>query len=392
MSKKQTLLAILLVSGTAIGAGMLALPVATALAGTIPSLCVYLFCWLFSLSSGLLFTEALFWSGDKAHFLTMGRVFFGKKGATIVWMLYLFLFYSLMVAYMSLGGGLLQKLFFELTMNQSMFFFALFFGIFIIAGTKIAGQLNHLLMWGLILSYGFFVLVGASHIDVAQLFRPSSWNYALWALPIVFTSFSYQGTLPTIYHFLEGDVKAVRRAVIIGSSIPFVVYLLWDFLIKSIIPIEGQDGLAFAKTAVDPLQRLLPHTPIYLLGQLFAFFAGATSLIGVSLGLIDFLADSFKLAHRGRSRLFLGLVVFVPPTLLAMLDPFIFLRALGYAGGIGCSILLGLFPVAMVWKGRYYLAKPLMKGRLGGGKVALSLLALFALLIVGVELHRELFS
>ena len=106
---------------------------------------------------------------------------------------------------------------------------------------------------------------------------------------------------------------------------------------------------------------------------------------------MDFLADSFRMAHRGRARLFIGLAVFVPPTLIAMIDPNIFLRALGYAGGIGCTLLLGFFPIAIVWKGRYFMHKPSMQGRLGGGKVALVVLALFVFVTLGSELYREFF-
>ena len=391
MSKKDTFIATLLLAGTAIGAGMLALPVATAFAGTIPALLIYMGCWLCSLTTGLLFIEALFWSGESANFFTLGRTFFGPRGANCVWLLYLFLFYSLMIAYVSLGGSLTQELFQGLSGKGAMFLFALFFGSFITAGTRTAGHLNHLLVWGLVASYGFFVLVGLPHMDMTKWTLIGKWKYALWALPIVFTSFSYQGTLPTVYNYLKGDIKSIRKAVIIGSSIPFIAYVIWDLLIKAIIPIPGPDGLALATTAVGPLQKLLPGTPIYILGQLFAFFAGATSLIGVSLGLMDFLADSFRMAHRGRARLFIGLAVFVPPTLIAMIDPNIFLRALGYAGGIGCTLLLGFFPIAIVWKGRYFMHKPSMQGRLGGGKVALVVLALFVFVTLGSELYREFF-
>ncbi|HKZ00308.1 MAG TPA: aromatic amino acid transport family protein, partial [Rhabdochlamydiaceae bacterium] len=49
---------ILLVAGTSIGVGMLALPVATAAGGFVPSLLIYLICWIFMMCTGLLILEA----------------------------------------------------------------------------------------------------------------------------------------------------------------------------------------------------------------------------------------------------------------------------------------------------------------------------------------------
>ena len=57
----------LLIAGTSIGVGMLALPVATASGGFIPSIVVYLICWLFMLSSGLLILEACIWMPKKCQ-------------------------------------------------------------------------------------------------------------------------------------------------------------------------------------------------------------------------------------------------------------------------------------------------------------------------------------
>src|SRR3989344_6702092 len=48
----------LLIAGTAVGVGMLALPVATGPGGFIPSITIYLICWAFMLCTGLLLVEA----------------------------------------------------------------------------------------------------------------------------------------------------------------------------------------------------------------------------------------------------------------------------------------------------------------------------------------------
>ena len=43
----------------------------------------------------------------------------------------------------------------------------------------------------------------------------------------------------------------------------------------------------------------------------------------------------------------------LPPTLLTLSDPHLFLKALGFAGGFADVILFGVLPVTIVWIGRY---------------------------------------
>src|SRR5579872_5832267 len=97
--------ATLLIAGTCIGVGMLALPVATAEGGFFASLPVYLVVWLFMLCTSRLIVEACLWCPNDANLITISQTLLGKKGAIACWLLYLFLFYCLMVAHTVAGGG-----------------------------------------------------------------------------------------------------------------------------------------------------------------------------------------------------------------------------------------------------------------------------------------------
>src|ERR1700677_2935169 len=100
----------LLVTGTSIGVGMLALPVATASGGFIPSLAIYLLCWIFMLGTGLLILEACIWMPKDANLITLSSRLLGKWGRRCCWVLYLFLFSCLMVAHIVSGGGVITDL------------------------------------------------------------------------------------------------------------------------------------------------------------------------------------------------------------------------------------------------------------------------------------------
>lgn len=384
----------LLVTGTAIGAGMLALPVATAPGGFWPASLIYFLCWVFSACTGLLLLEACMWLPKDTNLVSLSSHLLGRKGKIASWLLYLFLFYSLTVAYIAGGGALVN----EVARNTlhptfSIFLFVLIFSPVIYLGTQAVDRLNVILMVGLIASFFGFVASGSGAIR-PELLTHKNWPLSFLALPIVFTSFSYQGIVPSLRNYFHNDSKSVRKAIIIGSFIPLVVYIIWEGLILGIVPLEGAYGLLQAKsqgsTGVVPLKHFVGHSSIYFLGQAFAFFALTTSFLGVTLGLFDFLADGLKISKIGVHKIGLFALVFLPPMLIAMIYPNIFLIALNYAGGIGCALLLGLMPILMVWSGRY--RKKLTGGhlQLKGGKIVLILLFLFVLFELSIEFLHEL--
>lgn len=370
----------LLIAGTSIGGGMLALPVLTSQVGFFPSLIIYLMTWLFMMSTGLLFLEISLWLGKDANIISMAEYTLGKWGKYIAWGLYLFLFYCLTLAYIVGAGNLfVEAMNGALTNWQAQIFFLLLFAPFVYAGAHVVGRLNVFLMLGLGISYFIFVYLGFSHIQTDFLMH-SNWSKLWTALPITFTAFAYQGTIPTLVNYLKRDVQKTRLAIIIGSFLPFIAYAIWQGLILGIVPIEGPNSLNEAikagQNAVQPLKNILNISSLYIVGQYFAFFALLTSFFGVSLGLLDFWADGLKVKKSPWSKLWLSLLVFVPPLLIAFVHPDIFLMALDYAGGFGCALLLGLMPVLMVWSGRYKMG---LEGEYTviGGRFLLGVLALF---------------
>ena len=390
-SKRKVLQGSLLVAGTAIGAGMLALPIASAEGGFLPACIIYLFCWLFSMITGLFMAEiSLSLSKGEVNLISMAKHYLGPLGQAVAWMLYLFLFYLLTIAYVSGGGQMISSYLFH--GSYSLLSLALFTGVFAVVvflGHSAVSRVNLFLMLGLIVAYLAFLVLGMPKVDITKL-KTSSWPHAISALPIVFTSFSYQGVVPSLCVYLKRSRKMIRRSILIGSSIPFAVYILWDLLIKGLSPIEGVHGLLAAKamglSAIAPLRYALPNAPVTVIAEIFAFFAVTTSFLGVTLGLLDFLADGLNVKSTGQRRVLLAVLVFIPPLIVAGVDPQLFFVALKYAGGLGCVLLLGLLPTLMIWMGRY--VKKELKGRpeVGGGRALLLFLILFMLFEIGVTI------
>ncbi len=391
MSKRSIISAALLVSGTAIGAGMLALPVLTAQSGFWPGLMIFALCWLFMACTGLLFLEVALEMGRPANILSMAKHTLGVPGKAFSWVLYLFLFYAITVAYMA-GGGEILATFSDggIAHWQGILLFVLLFAPCAYLGTSAVKRVNVVLMVGLIATYLIFVVTGAPHIQPERLTR-TEWNASLIALPVAFTAFGYQGIIPSLVVHMGQNAKKLRIAILLGSFLPFLVYAVWEALVLGIVPLEGPGGLQHAlqqgHTAVYPLRDLLQSPWLFTVGQAFAFFALTSSFLGVSLGLTDFLIDGFGCSHKGLPRFCVALLVYLPPLAITLTYPNIFLQALDYAGGFGAALLLGLLPIAMVWANRYHKKRP-STHPLGGGRPLLIFLILVVLLDLAVELHK----
>ncbi len=383
----------LLIAGTMVGVGMLALPVATGDGGFIPAAVIYILCWLFMLCTGLLLLEVCSWMPKDSNLITMAHRLLGPVGKDICWVVYLFLFVTVMIAHVVGGGSVVS----EITGGSapswlSMLIYVVIFSPVVYLGTKWVDRLNITLMLGVAATYFLFIAVSYKHVDIHLLSR-SDWSKAWIALPVLFTAFTFQVIIPTLMTYMERNVKKVRLSIILGTSIPLLVYLIWEFLILGIVPADGPNGLTEAArkgwNAVMPLKELVRSPILFATGKAFAFFTMTTSYIALSLAYLDFLADGLKVQKKGLKKVLLCLAVFIPPTLVAITYPHIFIIALSYAGGFSCAILFGLFPPVMVWVGRYikkYDRNPLIPG----GKPFLAILILFVLVELGIEITQEI--
>ena len=388
---------ILLIAGSCIGAGMLALPVITGLGGFGPAVVMLLIAWLFMTTTSLLLLEANLAIGHDLSLISIAEKTLGKTGKILCWLLFVFLFYSLSIAYISASGSILQTIVSDLlgwdlpTVWGSILFTGVF-AVVIYTGTKPVDYLNRVLMAGLIAAYCVLVLLGSQHIHIAYL-KVEQWRYAFAALPVLVISFGFHNMIPSLAMYLKGDVVRLRMTVVIGSLIPLLVYVLWEAVMLGIIPIQGREGLLKAldqgEVATETLRAVVGKSWINTVAQAFALFAIITSFLAQSLSLVDFLSDGLKVPKIGLGRLTLIVLTLVPPFAFAFVYPGVFITALNMAGGFAAVILFGAMPVLMVWALRYIrLVKtiPIVPG----GRSVLIVVLCVAVAIFSLELAQEM--
>lgn len=380
---------ILLVAGCAIGAGMLGLPVLSAKAGFVPSTLTFILCWLFMVCTGLLLLEVNLWMGREISIVTMAEKTLGPVGKAVSWLVFLFLFYCLMVAYTAASGSLVIGFIHQLTgyrMETWMgnLIFSLIAGVLIYFGTMAVDWFNRLLMLGLVLTYIALVALGAQHVDTSFLAH-RDWSAVTMVIPAAIVSFGYHNMIPSLNNYLNGNLRGLRLAIIIGSMIPLAVYLVWEWLILGLIPAEGfQAALDQGEMATQTLEQAVGASWVSDVAQAFAFFAIVTSFLGVALSFVDFLSDGLKIRKTQNAKILLLVLVLVPPFICALIYPTIFLMALNYAGGFGAVILFGILPALMVWKGRDH--HPHFPRLVPGGKWTLAAVILFSVWVMTLQL------
>lgn len=390
----------MLVSGTCIGAGMLALPVSTAAGGFYPSLIAFLFTWIMMTASAFLMLEASLWHSGEINLISMARATLGKSGEFIAWCTYVLFLYALMTAYTAGASGIISTVLEKWGVNPdwSMWILILIFATIVYMGATYVDWMNRLLMVGLIGTY--MALVGNVMPKVSPELLGDGQAKYLWSIaPLLVTSFGFHLLIPSLKSYLNEDIKSLRWAILLGSLLPLVVYLIWEILILGVIPVKGEQGLVAilhaehhtGKQAVIELTQLLSdilqNAKVTFFARMFGLCAILTSFIGVALGLFDFFADGFHVKKTVKGKFILAALTFLPPILFAIFYPR-FLLALRYAG-VFAAVLLVIFPAVMVWAGRYHL-KTATGYRVVGGKALVILVLLAGIAVIGLEVLHHL--
>lgn len=387
---------VLLISGTSIGAGLIALPVETGTYGFLPSALILFICWLATLFAALYMLEANLWCKDDSNLISMAEETLGPVGRGVAWLSYLLLLYALMAAYLSGMNSLLVTSFHQLfdvqlsSLSASSILITLF-GLVLYFGTKPLDYLNRIFILGFIVTFFALIFTLSSELK-PQLLKQTKFHSSWLVLPVIVTTFGYQIIIPSVRRYLDSDVKDLVKVIIIGSTIPLAVYLIWELITLGVIPPHGTHGLDKILSTGQPaigltisLEGLL-HAPwIGTIAKFLSFFVIATSFIGVSLSLFDFLCDGFHVHKKSKlSKLPITIGTFIPPLFFTLYYPGAFIVALGYAG-ILVAVLLIIMPVSMVISGRYFRNEPKVFTT-PGGLFSITLLLAFALSIVVIEL------
>ncbi|WP_295891067.1 aromatic amino acid transport family protein [uncultured Vibrio sp.] len=379
----------LIIAGTTIGAGMLALPIASAGIGFTTSIIIMLGLWALMAFTALLMLELHQYADKNATLHTLAKQILGKKGQWVATFAMLFLFYSLCAAYIAGGGAQFSERLATWTgggvsPKVATVLFTLIVAIIVTFGTHAVDKVNRLLFVSKLVAMIIALSFLAPNVTQSYLLSmPVEQGFILAAIPVIFTSFGFHGSIPAVVNYLDGDTRSLRKAIIIGSSIPLIVYVFWQIVTLGVVSQNELVQSSGLTSLLNQLATTVQKSNISQLVGVFADLALLTSFLGVSLGLFEFLADSIKSKTNNDNRSFAAMITFVPPLGFALFYPQGFIMALGYAA-IALAVLAIFLPVLMVHKVRKS-SNDQSSYRVVGGQAALTLTGIAGIIIVTAQ-------
>lgn len=202
-------------------------------------------------------------------------------------------------------------------------------------------------MTGLIVTFILLVFFLPPFVEMPYL-RHIDGKAIFVAIPLVVTSFGFHIVIPTLTTYLRHNRVKLQWVIFIGSTIPLLAYILWEFLMLGSLPLDVLATSWIEKENVTKPLTMLHKPWLGNIAHTFSFFAILTSFLGVSLSLTDFLRDGLRLKRTHKGRATATILTFLPPLFFVLYYPKGFIAALQY-GAIFVAILLGILPALMAW-------------------------------------------
>jgi tyrosine-specific transport protein len=377
--------AALLLAGSTVGAGALALPQVAAPAGFPATAVALTGAWGLLTAEALLLAEVCLTMmrernidrGEHGRSATSSSISLramagrtlGPWGSACVAPVYVLSSLALLVAYIAKAGEVLGGASGLPREVAGGLFAAALGGMMFAGGTAVTDRVNRPLI-GALLALFLGVVVSsapAGHYDFLLEVPTGALGSAASALPVFFLALTYHDLVPVVCSYLdsgdpERDAPRVRAALLLGGGLPFLLYLSWSAATMALVPPGAE---------VDPLAELTSGSlgvTAAACAEGFSMLALVTSFLGTTLGFSEFLVAEVRDISAGaatRTRLQLprpvqawwlrsGLrgtafaAALAPPTLIAAAQPDIFLDATLAAGAYGNALLYGVVPPLMV--------------------------------------------
>lgn len=362
----------LIIAGTIIGAGMFANPTATSGIWFVGSVAVLIYTWFSMLSSGLMLLEVNTHYPHGASFDTMVRDLLGRSWNVINGSSVAFVLYLLTYAYIFVGGrltaqnlGTLLEQETPLYVGQLVFFIVLAGCVWLSA--RLVDRFTSILIGGMVLTF-FWATGGLLQtaslpvlLDTAAPPQTTYWIYAAGALPVCLASFGFHGNVSSLLKYFNGRADKVAKSLWGGTLIALVIYLFWQIAIQGNLPrnrfapVIAADG--DVGVLIQTLGQFVSTGNMGVILSFFAYMAIASSFLGVTLGLFDYIADIFKLPDTRKGRTITALITFLPPLVCCLIFPTGFVTAIGYVG-LAATVWTAIIPALLLYRSRQKFPNP----------------------------------
>ncbi len=343
MPKKHFYEGVATLVGATIGAGVLGIPYVVATSGFWTGILVLLLIFTAILFTNLYLGEIILRTKGKHQLTGYAEKYLGKTGKNIMTASMIFGIYSSLIAYILGEGNALSTL---LGGSPALFSF-IFFGVgslILFFGLGVFEEFE-LFVSGLVITTIIVIsFIGAGSIDPANL---NGFHLESIFIPFGVILFAFIGSpaIPELVEELGTYRKEVKKAIIFGTTIPLLVYLLFTVVSVGVV---GENFMYLAekdRVASSALGLFLGNGAV-IFGNLFAILAMTTAFLALGMALKEMFEYDYKL-----SKTLSWGVTIVVPFIVVFIDSFIydianFITVLGIAGAVTGG-LIGILIVLM---------------------------------------------
>ena len=393
----------MIIAGTAIGAGMLANPTSTAGIWFVGSVIILFYTWFCMTTSGLMLLEANLHYPTGASFDTIVTDLLGKRWNILNGLSVAFVLYILTYAYITSGGSITENAInslqgeIQISRSTGSLLFCLVLGLFVWFSTKAVDRISTILIGGMVIAFFLSTTGLLSSVNINTLLdnqnenTPAHLPYLLTALPVCLVSFGFHGNVPSLVKYYNREGHRVMQSIFIGTLLALFIYILWQMAVQGNLPRDKfAPVIAKGGDVAALLEALSAYIPVKYIGialNFFAYMAIASSFLGVTLGLFDYIADLLKQPDTPWGRAKTALLTFLPPLLLSLQFPYGFVIAIGYAG-LAATLWAAIVPALLVQASRKKFQKT--SYRVYGGKGMIYFIIFFGLINIIAQIGIQM--
>ena len=341
MRKNNFWFAVATLVGSTVGVGVFGMPLVFAKAGIIPGILFLIGLTVVVVIVNLLFGEVVLRTQDIHALSGYANKYLDRISKKVLYFAYILGIYGALLSYIIISGVFASN-FLPINFNSGQVIWSsLFFiiaAIIVFRGIKTVSRFDFFMLLFLVVIVATLASLGIGRIDLS--------NYILltrefWFLPFGVTLFALSGlsAVPLLRQAIGERGYKVKKAILFGTLIPAVIYLVFTLLVV------GISGDITSPDAISGLSGFIGDG-VVIIGSLFGFLAVTTSFVGLGLALFESFQYDF-----GFSKIQAWFLALLPPYLLFLSGMRNFIDVISLVGGVALS-LEGVFVLILYMRAR----------------------------------------
>lgn len=327
--------------GTTIGVGIFGIPYVIAKIGFMPGLLYLIGLGLIVLTLNLCYGEIVLRTKENHQLTGYAKIYLGKWGELATIFAVCFGFYGALLAYLIIAGNFLHSIlgnFFSLSSFDYSLIFSIFTTIIIFFGIKVIPKIESLIIIFLLIIISIIFIFGFPQIKIENLI-PIDLRYFFLPFGVILFALGGVSAIPIMEIVLKEKKFLLKKAIIFGTLIPLIIYILFSLIGVGII------GKTISENAIIDLGNSLGKEILFL-GSIFGFFTVTTSFLSIGLALKQIYHYDYKL----NKPISTALVCFIP-LFIFLLGLTNFIEIIGITGLL-IGGLDGILIILMYWQAK----------------------------------------